>query len=61
MRNKKQIQPQKQMGKRTKKKIFLTEFKTSDGLFAWHIKAADWQEAEYICKAINHRLKGEVG
>jgi hypothetical protein len=39
-------------------KVFCTTFKTTDGIFGWEIKARSFEEAEMICKLINHKLVG---
>lgn len=45
--------------KKEKLKIYYTLYKTDAGVSIWEIKAKDWDEAEFICKRINHKLDGE--
>jgi hypothetical protein len=46
-------------GRTKRRKTFLTTFMLLDGEYCWEIKAYDFEEAEKICRLINHKLVGK--
>lgn len=48
-------------GHTKRRKTFLTTFvlPNEDGEYCWEIKAYDFEEAEKICRLINHKLVGK--